>query len=365
MPFQQPNTTVILPFDDYPPKDAHVGPDSSRDGGVECVQDATVSCYTGEASSLQGECREGEKGCDQFGHWGDCVGEVTPATQCANRECGSDGCGGRCRECESGVSCDEVTGFCLREDMATIDATQFWQGSPTEEPGRSSIDEQRHEVILTPYKIDRFEVTNQQYNQCVQAVLCEAPGLCEAGHRIWTVGGEYPQDLAEHPVVCVSWQMAADYCEFRQKRLCTEAEWERACVYSLPHRVFPWGETLPVGSQYLANCAAGYCDDAYTGTAEVGSFYQGRNTEAHLFDMAGNVAEWVSDWYSATYYLNAPLEDPKGPCDGLEPCTGSTQRVHRGGHFNSESKYLRCASRLFKSPTATPEYIGIRCCKDL
>ncbi|MDY0004811.1 MAG: hypothetical protein RBU30_26170, partial [Polyangia bacterium] len=78
VPFQQPNTTVILPFDDYPPKDAHVGPDSSRDGGVECVQDATVSCYTGEASSLQGECREGEKGCDQFGHWGDCVGEVTP-----------------------------------------------------------------------------------------------------------------------------------------------------------------------------------------------------------------------------------------------------------------------------------------------
>jgi formylglycine-generating enzyme required for sulfatase activity len=357
--------TFVLPFDDFPQHDAATGPDARPDAGdasVWCTPDAVASCYTGEASSLVGACQEGQKICTSFGIWGDYAGEVTPAMQCAGRECGGDGCGGECGTCEGDIVCETVTGICLRDAMQLIDATQFLQGSPDLEDGHQT-DELAHLVTLTPYAIDRYEVTNQAYLQCVQEGQCDAPLACDSGTPVWNPVGGYPAEVAHHPVVCVSWAMAAAYCAYREKRLCTEAEWERACVYDATHRIWPWGDT-PGNLQYRANCDEGYCFDGHVGTAPVGSFLDGNTVEGDLFDLAGNVSEWVLDWYAAGYYAEAPELDPQGPCDGASPCESRSERVHRGGSYLSSVRDVRCARRRFETATAHPAFVGIRCCRD-
>ena len=100
------------------------------------------------------------------------------------------------------------------------------------------------------------------------------------------------------------------------KRLCTEAEWERACVYTELHRTYPWGNEWPGDPGTTANCHQGYCYDSYAETAEVGSFLAGRTPVTLLDDMAGNVSEWVMDWYDSTWYQSGTTTDSTGPCDG-------------------------------------------------
>jgi formylglycine-generating enzyme required for sulfatase activity len=166
------------------------------------------------------------------------------------------------------------------------------------------------------------------------------------------------EGLGDHPVVHVSWEDAVAYCEWAGRRLPTEAEWEKA-ARGADERRFPWGNETVSGD--LLNMAdvtlnSHYSDfsvdDNWEHTSPVGFFKMGVSPYG-TFDMAGNVWEWVSDWYAVTYYAESPAENPAGPESG-------DYHVIRGGSWNERSNLTRTTARHY---LINPAYIdlGIRC----
>ncbi len=212
-----------------------------------------------------------------------------------------------------------------------------------------------HTVILNSFWIDRTEVTNGQYRQCVEAGICDPPELTSSYSR-----DRYYDDSAydDYPVIYVSWHQAAAYCEWAGARLPTEAEWEYA-ARGPDGRQFPWGDTFDgTKLNYCdVNCyldqADGTVDDGYADTAPVGS-YTGGVSWCGAGDMAGNVWEWVADWYAAWYYSSSPAEDPTGPSSGR-------YRVVRGGSWLNVPSQVRCAFRFMGPHEETSRSVGFRC----
>ena len=149
-----------------------------------------------------------------------------------------------------------------------------------------------------------YYVAATQYEQCVTALECAAPANSSSYSRPSYYGN--PLYYA-YPVVNVTWYQANDYCQWADKRLPTEAEWEKAARGSSDTRPYPWGTTVPICD--LANCGMNVGD-----TSAVGSYPLGASPYGAL-DMAGNVMEWVNDWFSDTYYgsLPPPVLNPQGP----------------------------------------------------
>ncbi|MFZ4850752.1 MAG: SUMF1/EgtB/PvdO family nonheme iron enzyme [Caldilinea sp.] len=235
-------------------------------------------------------------------------------------------------------------------------------------------DEQpQHTVYLDEYWIGRTEVTNAQYQQFVDAGGYETEGYwSSAGWQARTVEGwERPRCLDEddvnvpdQPVVCVSWYEAEAYTRWLSEesgmaiRLPTEAEWEKA-ARGTDSRIFPWGNEFD-GSRLNycdANCAYDHGDEAnddgYAFTAPVGS-YPGGASPYGAMDMAGNVWEWVSDWYGEDYYRQSPSANPPGPEMG-------ETRVLRGGSWSSDANNVRSADRDYYNPGNWYSYFGFRC----
>ncbi|MBI4704916.1 MAG: SUMF1/EgtB/PvdO family nonheme iron enzyme [Deltaproteobacteria bacterium] len=202
-------------------------------------------------------------------------------------------------------------------------------------------------VALAAFQIDRYEVTNRRYRACVTAGKCAPPAL-GSSHRRARYYGE-PAFL-DYPVIFVGWQEATQYCRFAGGRLPTEAEWEKAARgggESL--RPFPWGDEPPDCSR--ANMGgAGSCGDD---TDRVGRRLLGRSPYGAL-DMAGNVWEWVADWYDPDYYATAGSTDPSGPAAG-------TLKVARGGCWQSGADTLRVSCRKAELPTTFAYNLGFRC----
>jgi len=170
-----------------------------------------------------------------------------------------------------------------------------------------------HTVVLDGFWIDRTEVTNAQYQQCVETEVCQAPTTCDWGEP--TYGDASKSD---HPVVCVDWHGAQAYCEWMGARLPTEAEWEYA-ARGPEGRVFPWGDAFDgTRLNYCdTNCERDWADetvdDGYAETAPVGSYPAGVSW-CEALDMTGNVWEWVNDWYDGDYYDVSPDSNPLAGC---------------------------------------------------
>ena len=226
----------------------------------------------------------------------------------------------------------------LPEEMVTIPSGPFVQGTMS-----GGFDEQPERTITLPtYAIDRYEVTQYHYQQFV----------AETGHRKASPPSRYAKNVAQmkgpnRPVVYVSWDDAGAYCQWKGKRLPSEAEWEKA-MRGPDGRQWPWGNE---GRPKAANWD--HPQDGFPATAPVG-FFQWDTSPYGVADGAGNVMEWVADWYGEDAYKEQ--SDPRfvGPESGV-------YRVLRGGAYTTTGIDLRITSRSKMVPDFRDETIGFRC----
>lgn len=226
--------------------------------------------------------------------------------------------------------------------MVAVGASSFMMGCNQDVDTEClNFEEPYHEVTLSGFEIDIFETTQEKYAECLNAGDCGTP-TCD-----WEPGAR-----ARHPVVCITYDQAQSFCQWAGKRLCTEAEWERA-ARGTDGRKFPWGNQAP-------SCDLSVMDDGGAGCGTLGAFAVGSKpggqSPSGAQDMAGNVLEWTADWFGVDYYQQSPGENPQGPSSG-------TSRVMRGGSFNSTSLTMRTSYRAQANPTSGYNNLGIRCCK--
>lgn len=204
-----------------------------------------------------------------------------------------------------------------------------------------------HPVTLRDFWLDRTEVTSGAYRRCVAAGVCAEPGYAAA--RAWTARDDFP-------VTLVSWFDADAYCRWRGARLPTEAEWERA-ARGWAGRRYPWGNVFNRRIVNHGRFAFNPLDsgDGFAELAPVGSLPQSDSPEG-IADLAGNVEEWVADWY-APGYPDEPVTNPTGPDTG-------DARVVRGGSYQSGRPWLRGAARSFDLPSRRRAWRGFRCARD-
>jgi sulfatase modifying factor 1 len=228
------------------------------------------------------------------------------------------------------------------DGMVLIPAGEFTMGRTRLTPDDSTRmrprvlldDRPAHKVWLDTYYLDAHEVTNREYAKFVSATARRPP-------YHWR-SGQYPRAEENLPVFNVSWDDANAYCRWAGKRLPTEAEWERAARGAREGLAYPWGDKMEKGkAQY----------NVETGPVAVGRFPA---SDFGLFDMAGNVSEWCSDWFDREYYQSSPARNPRGPESGM-------YKVIRGGAWSDEAARTTVFFRNWVRPTQTTPNIGIRC----
>jgi len=197
-----------------------------------------------------------------------------------------------------------------------------------------------HKIYLDSFYIDQFEVTNALYKMCVNDEVCLPPRYGSSSNNPIYYGDTR---FDNYPVVYVDWRDAKTFCEWRGMRLPTEAEWEKA-ARGIDGQTYPWGEDSMCG--LYSNCDLG--DTSFVGAYESGKSVYG------VYDMAGNVAEWVSSLYKPYPYLLT---------DGREDSTSGEHRIIKGGSWNNMSygTDVRSFLRSQQSPSYNSNRIGFRC----
>ena len=231
-----------------------------------------------------------------------------------------------------------------------------------------------HSVQLDAFYIDIYEISNNDYVTFLTDLGGHA-GVCRGENCLslndsqigLTDKGEYfiTAEWSRHPVAGATWYGAAAYCEWRDARLPSEAEWEVAASWDPIANVqqnYPWGDEFEATAVNFCdtNCAEPQAfadgDDGNAVTAPVGSYLNGRSPFG-VFDMGGNVWEWVNDWYAPDYYAESPLLNPTGPE------AGDAKVVHGGSWFDT-GNYMASAIRFPAPPTESGDSIGFRCVQD-
>lgn len=244
-----------------------------------------------------------------------------------------------------------------KEEMVLVPAGPFLMGSDkkidrnaykTEMPQRT--------VYLDSYEIDKYEVTALHYLKFVLATG-RLPQLD------WRYdGGNFQESMANHPIMHVSWTDADAYCRWAGKRLPTEAEWEKA-ARGEDGRIFPWGNQMAglTRANYGRTGLSGPVRDRperlllYPPIISVDK-YDNAASPYGVRQMAGNVAEWVADWYDKDYYQRAPDRNPKGPETGAN-------RAFRGGGWIDSTPTVRAAQRNGAPPETKMNWLGFRCAR--
>jgi len=321
-------------------------------------------------------CTPGEKGCK---------GRATAVCDDADW----DGCvDWTATPCDSGTAC--VRGACVKEPDGAMFVAEgpFRMGSTPEQLAMAMeqcrarayacveswwrTEQPAHWVQVSGFWIDRTEVTNTAFTECVHAGKCAAPDYracrgVDAKTQRWVTGVEASGELVtpNKPLVCVTHDDARAFCSWRGRRLPTEAEWEKA-ARGTDERLYPWGNEAVDGAR--ANSCDVRCgkvvgkgdrseayDDNNAVLADVGSYPAGVSPAGAL-DMTGNVWEWVADWYGEEYYRISERRDPRGP-DEVE----EKSRAIRGGSWSNEPDSLRAAYRYSMNPRVRLTTLGFRC----
>jgi serine/threonine protein kinase len=241
--------------------------------------------------------------------------------------------------------------------MRLVPAGEFTMGS-------NEYDDEKplHQVYLDTFYMDVYEVTNAAYESCVDAGGCVPPSGSSSYSRSSYYGDS---QFAQYPVIYVNWNKASAYCEWRGARLPTESEWEKA-ARGADGRIYPWGDEFSCRkgnfddeTRLDDNVVLGGPDcDGYVDTAPVGSYESGKSS-CGMYDMAGNVWEWVADWYDSGYYEASPYYNPAGPDSGQ-------YRMLRGGSLDSTETGARSAYRLINTHGSIILYsVGFRCARSL
>ena len=300
--------------------------------------------------------------------------------------------------CGTGYGDEEPPPLVAPAGMVLIPAGEYQMGS--NDPVACKDEQPVHTVSIDAFFMDKYEVTNAQYKQFIDAnpqwgkncvntnrrwqkdrhintnIYCDHYAYhggiylhCWGGGpddyfylaafylAHWN-GNDYPSGEANHPVRYVSWYAAMAYAQWAGKRLPTAAEWEYAARGGLVGKTYPWGDAIDIEkTNYRANG-----DD---NTTPVGKYPP---NGYGLYDMAGNVYEWCLDEYKKDFYFNSPRENPLSGANAVDVDwfirnfrSVKTDRVLRGGSWNSVPRNLRVASRVWSAPTNAPGYGGFRC----
>ena len=285
------------------------------------------------------------------------------------------------------------------EGMVCLDGGAFLMGAEDGKGFPQDGEEPVRKVRLAPFWIDRCAVTNAEFSRFVEdtgyeteaerfgwsfvfyqflssmarrfveGVAKGAPWWRAVEGACWKRPegpGSHFEDRADHPVVHVSWNDAVAYCDWAGKRLPTEAEWEYAARGGLKQRRFPWGNTLTPDRKHRCNVWQGEfptkntAEDGYLGTAPAESFPP---NGFGLYNVSGNVWEWCSDWFSATFHKGGgkvTRDNPKGPPTGIA-------KVMKGGSYLCHKSYCnryRVAARASNTPDSSTGNLGFRCAAD-
>ncbi|HMK24371.1 MAG TPA: SUMF1/EgtB/PvdO family nonheme iron enzyme [Terriglobales bacterium] len=232
--------------------------------------------------------------------------------------------------------------------MVTVPGGWFVMGSdPKQDRAAGPQELPQHRVYVDEFQIDKFEVSNVDYLRFVLAMGANWP-------QFWRES-PFPEKAALHPVINVSWNEADAYCRWAGKRLPTEAEWEKA-ARGEDGRIFPWGDE-PAGwiKSNIAHPGSkrGF---KYPPLANINRYDKGVSPYG-VYQLAGNVSEWVSDWFDPEYYRRGHDRDPQGPDSG-------ELKVFRGGSWNEDPEVARSAGRNGGEPERRSYLTGFRCASE-
>ena len=243
------------------------------------------------------------------------------------------------------IAVDDIRDFSIYETMVGTDGREMVlipEGVFTRGASDGDFDEKpEQEIYLDAFYVDKYEVSVKAYNKYRKAANYVKPSVP------FFAGDSKVMDTPEFPVVGVSWHDSTLYCEWAGKRLLTEAEWEKAArgTHGL---IYPWG------NKFLRNRAnVRGTGDGYEYMSPVGSYPMGRSVYG-VYDMAGNVSEWVLDWYDQFYYQKSPMMNPPGHAK-------SDNHVFKGGSWDASKVDVRPAKRFAATPRRKDSIVGFRC----